>query len=469
MSEDSSLVQEAFPSYTEDPIKFEAATTTLKDEVLYIVENAIPTVVTFSFQFTFQVMAPIYFAGQHGDQYLAASSLSMAIFWITGPVIVNGFSTAMDTMCSTAYGAGSYDKVGLYYKKCVTILILAFIPMSFFWLNSAPVIRLTTDDEDMVALCDLYLKLMPFLAIPMVVFECSKKFLQSQNKFNVPTRIMLLGLPITFALNHFLFDIGFLAPPISLILGYWIITALILGYICFIDGYQCWNPNTTMQQLFSDWAPFFDLGVPGVLMIMSEAFAFRIITFLSARFGPLAIEAQTIVTTVASLSYQLPFSVGICCSTRIANYIGARSGNYKMALKCAIGAGWVLSFFNLAWMSLLRYPIAKIFARDEKLIELSARLFIVVAINQFLDSINIICAALLRSQGRQNVGSVLSLLCYYVVATPIGVVAAFPFGLQVYGLWFGLAIGVGILSIAELMLVLKTDWMAILKKSTNIV
>ncbi|VEU20289.1 DEKNAAC101132 [Brettanomyces naardenensis] len=415
-------------------------------------------------------MISIYFASKLGPEYLAACSLSITTFYLSGPVIFNGFSTALDTLCSTAFGAGHYRKVGLYYQRCTVILLFALLPISVFWLNAGPVLAAMTSEKKLVTLCEQYLRLMPLAAPAVVIFECSKRYLQSQYKFTVPTRITILALPLSFILNtKFLSIFKFQGPPLAFIITYWFMCISLLLYIFFIDGYQCWRPNTTIRQLFSDWSPFFRLGIPGVLMIMSEAFAFQILTILSTRFGLDELAAQSVVSTLASFAFQLPFSVGICCSTRIANIIGGRSSNHKVAIPVTIGVACFLSYFNFAWMVAFRYPLAKQFSDDNELISKVCHLFLVVGFNQFLDCINILCAAILRGQGRQRIGSSLSLFSYYIIATPFELLLGFYYDMKVFGLWLGLALGVSFLSISELIVVLRSDWDSIMRKSAEIV
>ncbi|ESX03532.1 hypothetical protein KL918_004576 [Ogataea parapolymorpha] len=460
------------PLYTQEPeaLKLSPADTTFSNEARYVVTNSIPVLLTFVFQYLFQIMIPIYFSSRLGETYLSACSLSLTTFYVTGPVVVNGFSTSMDTLCSTAFGAGSYSKVGLYYQRCTVILMLILIPSGLFWLNAESAIFMVTRDENLASLCAQYLRVMPFAIPAIVTFECSKRYLQSQNKFSAPTRIIFLAVPVSVALNHLLIpQIGFLAPPLAFVSTYWLIASSLCLYIWFIDGYQCWHYNTTFRQLTSEWAPFFSLGLPGVLMILSEAFAFQVITFLSAKFSSLELASQSIVSTVASFGFQIPFSVGICCSTRLANIIGAKSENYKIAVTVSLFAACFLSVFNFCWMALFRTRLTKLFTNDPELVANASKLFLVVAFNQFLDCINVICAAILRSQGRQRIGSLLSMICYYLIATPFEVLMAFSWNMNVFGLWLGLAVGVGALSLGELAIVLKSNWESIIIKNTDIV
>lgn len=467
-SETTCLLSDSCTSLEYDRLK--PNDTSSKNELTYILKNSGPVLITFLFQYLIQIMISIYFSGKLGKKSLSACSLAITTFYLSGPVLVNGFTTSLDTLCSTAFGAHDLRKVGLYYQRCMIIMLILSIPIMVFWRYPRVVLTAITDDDDFIFLCEQYLGYMPYAAPAIVIFECSKRFLQSQYKFTIPTRINVLALPISIALNVYLLPrIGFQGPPISFVITYWFMCISILLYIFFVDGYQCWNYDTTLKQLLSDWPIFFKLGIPGVLMILSEAFAFQILTIMSTRFGLDELAAQSIVSTLASLAFQLPFSVGICCATRIANIIGARSENYRITMRVVLGVTTFLSVFNFVWMVFLRHPLANLFSNDKLLIDRVCHLFLVVGFNQFLDCFNIISAAILRGQGRQKLGSCLSLFSYYIIATPFEVLLGFHYNMEVFGLWLGLAAGVSFLSVSEVFVVATSNWPLIIKKNSLVI
>ena len=65
------------------------------------------------------------------------------------------------------------------------------------------------------------------------------------------------------------------------------------------------------------------LAIPGMVMIEAEYLAFEILVLASSQFGSSSLAAQSILSTLISISYQLPFSFSIAASTRIANLVGA--------------------------------------------------------------------------------------------------------------------------------------------------
>lgn len=66
------------------------------------------------------------------------------------------------------------------------------------------------------------------------------------------------------------------------------------------------------------------LALPGMVMVMAEWLAFEILTLATSQFGTSYLAAQSILITLTSTTFNIPFPVSIAASTRIANLIGAR-------------------------------------------------------------------------------------------------------------------------------------------------
>lgn len=76
------------------------------------------------------------------------------------------------------------------------------------------------------------------------------------------------------------------------------------------------------------------LALPGLVMVEAEFLAFEILTLVSSYFGTTHLAAQSILITITSLTFQIPFSLSIATSTRVANLIGATlSGAAKTTAK----------------------------------------------------------------------------------------------------------------------------------------
>jgi MATE family multidrug resistance protein len=84
---------------------------------------------------------------------------------------------------------------------------------------------------------------------------------------------------------------------------------------------------------------------------------------------------------------------------------------------------------------------------------------IFLASYQAFDGLQNVGAALLRAFGRQNIGSVIHIVCYYVLGLPFGTWLALGsphWGLR--GLWAGQAAALGMIAGMELTVAMRVRW-----------
>lgn len=184
------------------------------------------------------------------------------------------------------------------------------------------------------------------------------------------------------------------------------------------------------------------LALPGMLMVSAEFLAFEILTLAAGQFGTSELAAQSILVTVTSTTYQIPFPVSIAASTRVANLIGAKLPEAaKTCARVAVVGGILVSVFNMVLVGSLRYQIPVLFTNDQEVIDLVATAMPVCAILQLFDGICVIAHGLLRGVGRPEIGGYASLITYYLFALPLSFATAFWLGWKLMGLWFGNTLG----------------------------
>jgi MATE family multidrug resistance protein len=203
------------------------------------------------------------------------------------------------------------------------------------------------------------------------------------------------------------------------------------------------------------------LALPGLLMVEAEFLAFEILTLASSYFGTTHLAAQSILSTLTALTFQIPFPISIAASTRVANLIGATlSDAAKTSAKVvsifihsafpqlrtyqAIVAASIVGMFNVILLSSLRNYIPQLFTNDQDVIGLVASVLPLCAAFQLFDALAANCNGLLRGLGRQEIGGWVNLFCYYVIAMPISFGTAFGLGWQLEGLWSGVALALGL-------------------------
>ncbi|GMM38529.1 hypothetical protein DASC09_058680 [Saccharomycopsis crataegensis] len=438
--------------------------TTYAEELSYIARNSIPNCAGFLLQYCINAF-PVFFVSHLGKEELAANALAMTTYYITGPSIFMGMATAIDTICSQSYGAKQYHLVGLYFQKNVVLSMILFVPLSILWINMDKVLRLFVHNNRIIELATIYFHIM-FLEAPAFIFyENGKRFIQAQGIFNAVIYILSIVVPINLCLNYALilsdtFGIGYIGSPIASVISYWLMAILLGLYIRFVNGSKCWV-KINRSDIFHDLGGLIRLNIYGAIMTLSETFAFQIITVMVAQFDVFQLAAQSVTATYSNYFFTIPFAVGVVGSMRIGNYIG--SGNKRsaiMATRCLYSIAICLGFSNFSIIFFTRNYIARYFADgDLELGQIISNCLIIVAIFQMLDcGFNICSAAVLRAQGRQRIGGILSFVSYYVVGLILELYFGFYLKYKLFGFWCGLSLGLAFLSITQTFCIIKSDW-----------
>lgn len=183
------------------------------------------------------------------------------------------------------------------------------------------------------------------------------------------------------------------------------------------------------------------LAIPGLVAVEAEWLAFELLTFASSYFGTSYLAAQTVLVTITGFAWQIPFPLSIAAATRVANLIGATlSDAAKTSAKVAALGSIFVGLFNAILLLLLRGNLPQLFTQDPEVIKLVAGVLPLCATFQLFDAAATSTNGILRGLGRQKVGGLVQLFCYYAIAMPISMGTFFGLGWGLYGLWSGVAL-----------------------------
>ncbi|KAB5523917.1 mate-domain-containing protein [Coniochaeta sp. 2T2.1] len=433
--------------------------TTWQREAKTITVYSRSLIITFLLQYSINV-ASIFAVGRIGKLELGAVSLATMTANITCYAPFQGLATSLDTLCAQAFGSGHKHLVGLQLQRMTYFLWSMIIPIAIVWFKSEDILALMIPEHRSAELAGQYLKVVIFGTPAMVAFEGGKRFVQAQGLFHATTYVLLVAAPINILLNYLLvwrFDMGFIGAPIAVVITQNLLPLLLFLYVWLIDGSQCWGGFS--KRALSNWGPMVRLALPGMIMVEAEWFAFEILTLATGQFGSSFLAAQSILVTLTSTTFQIPFPLSIAGSTRVANLIGAKLPDAaKTSAKVTFAGGLLVGIFNLTLVSALRYQIPLLFTHDPEVIELVARVMPVVAFMQVFDGLAAVSHGLLRGIGRQEIGGYVNLAAYYIVALPISFGLGFGLDMKLTGLWAGVTAGLILVSIIEYWVIYRADW-----------
>lgn len=433
--------------------------TTWQRETKTIVTYSIPLITTFALQYSINV-ASIFAVGRIGKMELGAVSLANMSNAISCLAPFQGLATSLDTLCAQAYGSGHKHLVGLQCQRMVLFLFTLSAPVVVLWCFSEQILIHLVPEAETARLASMYLKVC-IASIPgVILFECGKRFTQAQGLFRATTYVLLIAAPFNIFVNWLLvwkLEYGFIGAPIAVAITENLLPILLFLYIRFVDGRQCWGGFS--RRAFSNWWVMIKLALPGMIMIEAEWLAFEFMTLFASRFGSEYLAAQSVLGTLTSISYQIPFPMSIAASTRVANLIGAGLVDAsRVTARVTFWLACILGMSNLIFFVVFRYHLPLLFTNDEGVIALVAQVMPAVAFMQVFDGLSAGAHGLLRGIGKQSIGGPANLFAYYFISLPLSIGLAFGLGMKLEGLWLGVTAGLVVVSLIEYIYLWRTDW-----------
>nr|APR63951.1 hypothetical protein [Populus tomentosa] len=402
------------------------------------------------------------FMGHISELDLAAFGLQQSILLRFVNGILIGMSSATETLCGQAYGAGHYHMMGVYLQRSwiidgVTATIL--LPLFIF---TTPILTLIGQEENIaIEAGKISIWLIPILY--SYVFSLTiQMYLQAQQKNKIVGWLSAFSFLLHVLLSWlFVIKLGFgLAGAMSAFsISSWL---LIIGEFVYIFG--GWCPNTWKgftKAAFADMLPLVKLSISSGVMICLELWYSSILVLLAGymKNATVAISAFSICLNINGWEFMVCLGfLGSSC-VRISNELG--KGNAKAAkfsIKVALVTSIIIGLIFWVLCMVFSREISYLFTSSEEIAESVSRLHVLLAFSVLLNSIYPVLTGVAVGAGVQSMVAFVNLGSYYVIGLPVGILLGYVAHLQVTGLWVGLLGGVGVQTLLLSYLTWRIDW-----------
>ncbi|KAI1742899.1 MATE efflux family protein [Xylaria scruposa] len=434
-------------------------------ELKLLLQYSIPLVATYLLQYTWSVIVT-FIAGHLSADDLAAASVGITTMNIAGFAIYEGMATALDTLCSQAYGSNNPTGVGLHVQRMLILMAIVSIPISAIWAASPKILMLFVKQEHLAVMSGTFLRV-SILGIPgYASFEALKRFLQAQGNFQVAMVILLICTPINaFASWFFAFQLnmGLVGAALGIAFTNTLRPLLLILYIMLPTGrwsHQCWGGFS--KAAWTNWKPMVRLSFAGSAVNLAEWGCFQIVAFSTSHLSTKHLAAQSVLTTISMVTWHIPFSMSVGISTRIGHLIGA--GLVGTARRAATLYGIVFTTvgcIDCILLYSLQHYILGFFLEDStgRVYALAAGTMVVVSLFQIIDAFICFTNGILRGLGRQSVAACIVIVVNYTAAVPLALwLELGPPELGLSGAWTGVASGMVIVAIIECCYMKLVSW-----------
>ena len=372
-------------------------------------------------------VADTVIAGRYSDTALAALSVGSAIY-ISVYVGLIGIVQALLPIWAEMLGANKQNLMGRSLRQSLYLTGLITLAGMVVLLFPGGLLRWAQVPQAMLNDVANYLTVLAFAFVPSILFRLYSTFNQSLGKPLLVTWLQVGALLVKIPLSIWLVAGGLGVKPMGVVGCAW--ATLVVNYLLlalalvmlrtqsFYKPYRLWQ---RMER--PDWptiGKFARLGIPAGMSYLVEVTSFTLMAVFIARLGVVASASHQIAASMAAVLYMMPLSLAIACSARVSFWLGAnRSEDAKRVVLLGIKLAFIISIALAAILLIARDTISSYYSNNPVIVSAASSLLIWVAAYHLADSIQAVCAFLLR--------------CYGVTLAPLMIYSILLWGFGLYG------------------------------------
>jgi len=396
-------------------------------------------------------------SGELGSTALAAAGLGLQLlftpmFWGMGAIAATGAVGAQ------AHGAANAEAVSESMRQGFLMATLLSMPIMGLALGAIPLLPLVNGDVEVVEQVGRII----FYGLPWIPlvywFTVVRNFVTVMQRPTIVTICAVAGLPVSFLSNYAFMYGNWGAPNLGVAAVGLTGTIVALLHLIMIVAYVEWVPELRRYRIFARllhfdgkmMAELFKVGLPIAMAYLFETGLFFTVTLLMGVISTEALAAHNVVLNICAMTFMIPYALSQAATVRVGYAVGARQP------EAARRAGYVAVWLGVGWMvlaaaTMLTMPnlLTSIYLdlsdpANAAAAQLAASLFVIAAIFQIVDGMQVSTQGALRGLKDTTVPMILCGLGYWVFGLGSGVTMGFVLGYGATGLWWGLAIGLAV-------------------------
>lgn len=213
------------------------------------------------------------------------------------------------------------------------------------------------------------------------------------------------------------------------------------------------------KQSFQGLGRFLSIGIPGMLMLCFEWWAFELLAIFAGLLSVNDLAAEVVIINMITFIFMLPLGISYSASALTGNYLG--EGKIDLAKRFAtltIILDIICTTIVVVLMGVFSKNLSELFTKETSVVKIVSDNIWVLLIYIWFDTIHGVQSGIIRGLGLQGYGSVYTLVCYYVIGMPLALVLAFYAKMGITGLWLGFSIACIILDGGFALIISCPNW-----------
>ena len=394
--------------------------------------------------------------GRLGSNTLAAGALGTNLYFVA-LIFGIGLLNAATPMIARKLGAGSSTvrdlrkivQQGFWSAGCLAIPCWLVL----WW--SEPLLIAMGQDAALSAAAATYVHALQWALLPSWCYLLLRSFVSALERPVWALFISATAVLVNAAANWCLMlghcgcrPLGIAGSGFATLLSSLLMFAALSLVVCIAKPFRHFQVFAEFWR--SDWPLFralWRLGLPMAATLSFEVTMFNAAVFLMGMIGAASLAAHSIAIQLASLTFMVPLGIGQAVTVRVGRAYGAQD---RDAIRRAGWTAFWLAVVFMAAMSLMIIVAPRLLIsafldtadpNNAEVIKLATSFLIFAALFQIADGAQVVGSGMLRGLHDARVPMIFALVGYWGIGLPLGMMLAFPLGLNGIGIWIGLSIG----------------------------
>ena len=401
-------------------------------------------------------LADTLMSGRLGASSLAAVAVGNSV-WMLNFTACLGVLMAISPIIARLYGAGEHHKIGRYTRHGMYLGIALGLVVLLVGRSAVHVVlEAMSIDPGFRDLTVDYTRAVLFGAPGIFIF-LALRFTTEGVGYTRPIMFTSVFSLICNVVLNYILMFGHLGAPAMGAEGCGYASAITMWIVAIALGtYVTLSPRLRKLEIFTRLGQFrpklfkeiIFLGVPISITITAEAGLFSAVSILVGTRGAEITAAHQIALSYASSMFMVPLALSSATTVQVGHLLGA--GRPALARVAGItGIGMCAAFMAVSAAVLLvfRDVIVTLYTDDPVVTGIALSLMLVAAIFQVADGIQIGAAATLRAYKDTAFPMVINIFAYWIVAFPLGYLAAITYRLPANQIWTAFIVGLGLAAV----------------------
>lgn len=410
--------------------------------------SALPIILSFLGQSTVQIADSIMI-GWSGAVPLAAASLAGSI--VMNVLVVGlGISMALTPLVGREWGDRNFRKIAAFFQNSLLLNMVVGLSLSLLLFIILSLLPYFGQPIEVISTMRGYYIYITLSIIPFMLFQTFKQFLEGLGNTRIAMQITLAANMINIVLNYLLIfgkggfpQMGIEGAGLATFISrLFMPVAFYIAIVIKREFGRFFNFFSSKSFSKKGVVTLMRVGVPISGQMSIEFLSLTMITIMMGWISAESLAANQIALSMINLTFMIANGVAAASTIHVSYLYGKREVE---GVKRSGVAGMHISvvIMSIAALIFLFFgrEIAALFTSSEEVIDIATKLFMVVALFEILDGLQVSALGALRGITDVKRASFYALFSYLFVSIPVAYIAGFILDLKEIGLLSGFAVG----------------------------